>query len=132
MSSVSVLLGESGAWTWLGSALAGAAGPPQLTGTGVLGSGSSNHIDLAGSNPSSPATLVFGLSQLNAPFKGGVLVPDPLMLLPFTTSGAGTLSLPFTLPAVPPGLDMIFQYWIQDAAASKGFAASNALKGITS
>ena len=76
--------------------------------------------------------LVFGLSRLDAPFKGGVLVPKPQVLVPVVTSVTGALSLPFTLPpGLPEGTTLYFQVWISDPAASAGLAASNALEGTT-
>jgi len=32
---------------------------------------------------------------------------------------------------LPPSFSLYFQYWINDAAGPVGFAASNALRGIT-
>ena len=56
------------------------------------------------STSSSAATLIVGLSPLNAPFKGGALVPAPLLLVPLLTNAAGASGLPFTWPAnVPAG-----------------------------
>ena len=76
------------------------------------------------------ATLVAGLSALQAPFKGGTLVPAPDVLLPLATDAAGALGLPFTWPqGVPAGIELYVQFWVQDASASHGLAASNALRG---
>jgi hypothetical protein len=131
-ATVSVLANVGGAWTSLGSALAGSNGEPALTGTGALSTGSSNALALSEAKASSPVTLVFGLGVLGAPFKGGVMVPDPLLFLPLTTNGDGALLLPFTLPAVPSGLPLTLQVWLADPAGSVGYAASNALEGVTS
>jgi len=63
------------------------------------------------------------------PFKGGTLLPVPATLLLALGTGAGSIALPF--PAWPPGLsglDIDFQYAIQDAAALHGVALSNALR----
>ena len=47
------------------------------------------------------------------------------------TSPSGTLTLPFNWPSgVPAGLPLYFQFWISDAGAVAGFAASNGLKGL--
>jgi hypothetical protein len=120
------------AWTDLGFALPGFSGEPTLTGTGTLAGGAFGELDLTDARPSANAALFFGLSQLDAPFKGGVLVPFPMLTIHLVTSGSGTVTLPFTLPAgLPAGLTLYFQYWIQDAAASSGFAASNGLEGVT-
>ena len=119
-------------WTDLGFALPGSNGTPALSGLGPLTAGSLNQIDLVGAKPSATATLIFGLSQLGAPFKGGVLVPNPQLFIPLPTSPAGTLKLPFNWPSgVPAGLPLYFQFWIADPGAGSGFAASNGLKGVS-
>lgn len=64
---------------------------------------------------------------------GGVLVPAPdLILAGITLSPNGTLSLPFAWPAgLPPGFELSFQFWLADLGAPFGFAASNALVGVS-
>src|SRR5262249_25734499 len=119
-------------WKDLGLALSGVAGLPRLVGAGTLAPASKGQLDLTSARPSAPATLVFGLSIIHAPLKGGTLVPAPLLLLPLSTNVSGTLSLPFDFPTgIPAGVPLVFQMWIQDAAGVKGFAASNALRGMT-
>ena len=123
----------SATWADLGLGKAGSAGVPQLTAVGRLAAGSDNQLDLSGAKASATATLVFGLSQIDAPFKGGTLVPQPLLLVTLATGPAGTLLLPFVFPAgVPAGLPLYFQIWVQDPGASFGLSASNALRGVTS
>jgi len=120
------------AWKDLGFAKAGVDGPPQLSAKGPLSGNTQNTLSLAHAAPSAAATLVVGLSALNAPFKGGTLVPNPDVLVPLATDGSGAVSLPFTWPAVvPAGTNVFFQYWIQDAAASQSYSASNALRGVS-
>ncbi|TPW07470.1 MAG: FG-GAP repeat-containing protein, partial [Acidimicrobiaceae bacterium] len=75
--------------TDLGNGLAGANGVPALAGEGTLQPGSSITLSLSGALANAPATLVIGLSQLGAPFKGGVLVPSPDLLLGGFVTGAG-------------------------------------------
>jgi Thrombospondin C-terminal region len=120
-------------WFNLGHGKAGLSGLPQLSGSGPMSDNSLNQITLVHAAPSSPATLVFGLSAINAPFKGGMLVPQPLLLVPLGTNALGAVSLPFTWPAgVPAGLSAYFQYWIQDGSATFGYSSSNGLKGVSS
>lgn len=115
-----------------GSAKLGSNGFPKLMGTGLLAPGSANTLALSRARPSSPATLVGGSSLLNAPFKGGTMVPMPQALLFLTTNPAGELHLPLTWPSgVPAGLEIFLQYWISDPGALSGLAASNALKGTS-
>ena len=121
------------AWPDLGHALSGSAGVPLLVGAGPLAADSSDQLSLSKAKASASATLVFGTSQLNAPLKGGVLVPAPLLIVPMVTGATGSATLPFTFPAgVPVGTPLFFQFWIQDPGAAKGFAASNAVMGVTS
>ena len=80
-----------------------------------------------------PAALVLGLAGLYAPFKGGVLVPSPDLLVPgLLTDTAGALALSgLWPPGVPAGLDVYLQAWIQDVTAVGGLAGSNGIVGTT-
>jgi hypothetical protein len=119
-------------WTDLGLGLAGSNGVPMLVGTGTLKAGSSNQFALSHAKPLATASLVVGLTQINAPFKGGTMVPQPYQAIVFGTSAAGTVTMPFTFPAgIPAGTAMFFQFWIADPAAVAGFSASNGLKGVS-
>jgi hypothetical protein len=122
-----------GTWKSVGSALAGTAGLPTLTGSGLLLSGDAVTLSLASARPNASSWLIVGFSAANLPFKGGVLVPSPdLVLGPFPTSGAGQLVLPGTWPTGLPGLlTFWFQSWIQDPVGPVGFAASNGVTCLT-
>jgi hypothetical protein len=127
-----IVVKNDGGWTDVGLAKPGSAGTPELTGTGLLTAGSSNQLALADAAPSSSAVLVFGLNAVWAPFKGGTLVPHPLMLLPLSTNPAGDALLPFVMPpGVSPGTKLYFQIWISDPGASAGFSSSNGVLGWT-
>jgi hypothetical protein len=123
------------AFTDLGFALAGTHGEPVLVGEGDLSGGSSLRIALGGALELTPASLLVGLSALNVPFKGGVLVPDfqaPGLLVPLFTNAQGRVILNATWPlGLPSGLDVYLQYWVLDSAGPAGFAASNAVRGTT-
>jgi len=123
----------NGKWVGLGAALAGSKGMPALAGSGPLLAGSPVSITLANAKASSPALLFVGLSSLPTPFKGGTLLPVPMLLsLGLTTSVAGGFTLPLTWPAaVPSGFSVVYQSAIQDAAAVKGVALSNGLQSTT-
>jgi hypothetical protein len=115
-------------WADLGQALAGTNGDPLLVGGGSLADGTLVSLTLSNALANTTTTLVIGLSQLNAPFKGGVMVPNPdflIFLLP--TGPAGTLPLAATWAALPSGFVVTFQHWISDPAGPVGFAASNAV-----
>jgi len=116
----------------LGQGLAGIAGVPSLSGSGVLLGGEPVAFTLADARPSAASTLIVSPFALSAPFKGGTLVPAPTLLLAFTTSAAGTASLPVVWPAnLPSDLVVYFQWWIQDPAGPASFSASNALSATT-
>jgi hypothetical protein len=122
--------GAPAVWTDLGFALAGAAGPPQLVGTGTLVAGSPGALTLSNAAPSALAYLFIALNSSPTPFKGGQLVPiPPVMTAIVVTTAAGDLPLPWVAwPSGLSGVDLYFQYAIQDAGAIKGTALSNALK----
>ena len=115
-----------------GGALAGTAGEPLLEGTSTLVAGAAATLELSSARPSAPVYLLAGLSLLDAPFKGGTLVPNPdLVLAGFATDGTGALSLATTWPAgVPGGTSIWFQQWIVDPAGPKGAAASNGVQAL--
>ena len=123
---------DPSAWTDERSALAGVAGDPLLVGTGTLVAASPNSLDLTNAAPSAPAAAFVALASVPAPFKGGTLKAFPPLTIVFAaTSGAGGIALPFLMPAgVPAGTEIWVQWGIQDAAAVKGVALSNAVKGL--
>jgi hypothetical protein len=125
-------LAPNGCWTDLGQGKAGVSGVPGLLGVGSLAAGAAGELRLDNAAPSSPAHLVVGLALLGAPFKDGVMVPQPDLILQLVSDTAGQLELPFVLPgALPPGLTLWFQCWVEDNAASLGLSASNALSAAT-
>jgi hydroxyacylglutathione hydrolase len=119
-------------WTDLGQSLPGTHGAPLLEASGSLADLTLVTLDLSAALQSSPAWLVAGLAQLDAPFKGGVLVPAPQVLVPLATDASGMLGLSAPWPAgLPAGTPVLVQCWVQDPAAVAGFAASNAQLGLT-
>ena len=119
-------------WALVGSGLPGTAGLPQIDGDGPLLAGEPMTIALEDARPNSTAWLVTGLSQLGAPFKGGVMVPHPDLLLALPTGPSGAIELTTPWPAgLPPGLTLWFQWWVQDPAGPAGFASSAGLTGTT-
>ncbi len=120
-------------WTNLGNGLEGTTGVPVLLGSGPLTAGSDTSVVLTNGKPSAAAAFVIGLTSLFAPFKQGVLVPFPDLLL--TISGiapSGSIGLQFVWPAgLPAGVELYWQCLILDPGAPKGFAMSNGLKSLT-
>jgi hypothetical protein len=120
-------------WSDLGSGLAGTSGVPRLTGSGTLVAGSPTVLAVGQARPLSLAALFVGLAQLDAPFKGGIMVPSPLLVLTgFPVDGAGNTGLSFPWPVgLPPGLSIHYQFWLPDPAGIVGFAATNGLRSVT-
>jgi len=121
---------NSGTWTALASGLPGVFGTPLLNGTGTQVAGQPAEVDLIFAAPSAPATLFVSTSSTPVPFKGGTLVPVPMLLtLPFTTSPVGTIALPFTWPdGLPSGFSLYYQYAVKDIFGAQGLSLSTALR----
>jgi hypothetical protein len=121
-----------GAWTGLGHGLAGAHGVPSLTAEGTLQGGTPLTLTLHGASKNTLAQLVVGLTNLSVPFKGGVLVPAPSVLVALPIGASGSVALGTTWPAgVPAGFSLFLQDWIPDPAGPQGYSATNALHGTT-
>lgn len=120
------------AWKDLGFAKPGTAGLPSLVGSGSLASNQAGKLELTQAKSNALTFGIAGLSALNAPFYGGVLVPTPDILFTAATNGSGKLTIPFMLPPnTPSGVTIYLQFWITDPGATLGYAASNALRGVT-
>ncbi|MCB9896904.1 MAG: hypothetical protein H6825_02755 [Planctomycetes bacterium] len=122
-----------GTWAHVGSGLAGSLGVPTLDGAGDQTDAAFTTITLAGALPSGSASLVIGASALNVPFKGGVLVPAPDVVLgglPLDRDGA--LAFSFAWPTgLPSSIDLYWQAFVPDGGAPKGLAATNGLRSTT-
>jgi len=120
-------------WTDIGFGLAGTNGIPGLAGTGSLVAGSTGSVALTSSKPLSQALLLLSLSNTPTPFKGGTLIPVPVVVsINANTDTTGSFMVPFVWPfGVPSLTSLYFQYAIQDPAAPQGVALSNALEAIT-
>ncbi|MGQ0552788.1 MAG: hypothetical protein ACT4PU_06165 [Planctomycetota bacterium] len=121
-------------WSGLAGGVATASGAlPALGATGDLSGGELLELRVDGTKPSAALTLVVGLGLLGAPFKGGIMVPDPaLMLTGLAASTDGSLVLSTAWPnAVPSGVFLCFQAWIVDASGPFGFIATPALSALT-
>jgi hypothetical protein len=113
----------------VGQALPGSSGTPHWSGLGTLQPLSPLALTLAYAKPGAPLTLVIGAAVLEAPFKGGTMVPFPQLLVSgLFADAAGKLSLSTTWPAgIPSGFLLATQCWIVDAAGPAGLSASNGL-----
>jgi hypothetical protein len=120
-------------WFDKACALAGVSGDPLLVGSGELSSADLSYLHLSHAAPSATAGLFIALSSTPVTFKGGSLKPFPFLPpVILTTSASGVISIPFLMPSgVPAGTELWAQWAIQDAAAVKGVALSNAIQGVT-
>ncbi|MCB9896681.1 MAG: VCBS repeat-containing protein [Planctomycetes bacterium] len=121
-----------GPWTDEGHALVGAWGQPHLWGDGSLAGGSEQALHLSHAAPDAPVFVVLGNAALLAPFKGGTLVPTPLVVLgPVPATHAGTLDVAFLAPlGLPSGAQVHSQWWVVDPIGPVGFSASNGVLGV--
>lgn len=120
------------AWRTQPGGIAGTKGVPLLDGEGTLAGGSPLRLTVSRALPNTLTTLVLGVATLGAPFKGGLLVPDPLLLLPLPTDPWGYVVVEDTWPpGIPAGVSMVLQEWLPDGQAAKGFAASDGVIGTT-
>lgn len=128
------LLPSGEGWCDLGDDLAGTYGSPLLTGEGHLIPGTPLSITLSNVREQTAAFGVVGLSAIHAPFRGGIFVPQPILIFGISTGGTpgtpSTVELSDVLPAdVPLGTELHLQFWIADPVGPAGFAASNAIRG---
>jgi len=126
-------VGFSAAWVSLPGGAPGIHGTPKLSGMGPLTSNSPLQLVVTDAKESSVAWLLLGFTQLQAPFKGGVLVPKPDISLPgMPTSTDGHFAISTLWPGgIPAGLPLYLQFWIIDSAGPQGYSGTNGLKGTT-
>jgi hypothetical protein len=134
--TVAVSLPGTTAVTNLGGGVPGSfAGTPNLAFTGTPCGGESVALQLTAGTASTQAFLLFGIASLGVPFKGGTLWPDfnpPGDMLALQTSFLGTIFINGSWPNdIPSGTELYFQYWMPDAVAVQGLAASNGLRIFT-
>jgi hypothetical protein len=122
----------AGCWSVHGAGTAGLQGTPALSGTGTLAALEPGSIDLVDARPNAPVHLIVGFSVLDLPFKGGVMVPQPDLILDLVALGDGSLQLQFALPSgLPAASFFVLQCWINDDAGPAGFSSSNGLEAVT-
>ena len=76
----------------------------------------------------------FGFEAVPTPFKGGLLLPSPLLQLPtLVTDAGGGFALDTVMPAggVPAGVDVIAQLWLQDGSVFPAVTSTNGVKRTT-
>ena len=120
-------------WGILHVALAGPQGIAELTGSGPCVPGESVNVKIERASPNVPTWIVLGLGLLQAPFKGGTLVPTPDVVLDgLKTSPQGSLSFLFPWPDVAPGVSVHMQAWFAEAQGTPhGFSSTDGLSATT-
>jgi hypothetical protein len=119
-------------WENLGYALGGAQGLPQLLPLGVATGGAVTSFNLSQAQSASFGAIVLGVSRIDLPLYGGVLVPNPDLLLTYVTGVSGQAAVSFPWPvSMPSGIPIYGQAWTLDATALHGFSASNASRTTT-
>ena len=113
----------------LGGALAGTNGYPIQIASGTLVAGQPFSFRLASGPPSGQAWHIVGLAALNAPFKGGTLIPAVALVNgPFPLDGTGGLNLAGNWPSGGSGLTLWAQYWMPAGGGPAGFVASSGVR----
>ena len=130
---MTVFLDLANAWKTLaeGALEGGNTYAPELRGEGTLQPGTPWSLELAIAARNSPAAFVAGFSTQFHPFKGGVLVPAPdLVISGLVTDSEGRIELGgLWPPGAPSGAQVWLQAWVVDSGGPAGFAASNAVLG---
>lgn len=117
-------------WRDLGQALPGSRGAPWLEAFGDLVAPGASAFVTNGLDAGAPAALVLGTGALNLPLFGGVLVPQPDIVLGVVADAAGRVALSVPVPAwLPGGFSLWVQTWSIELASSR-FVASNAIVGV--
>ncbi len=116
----------------LGEGVAGFAGIPRLEAEGNLVYSETDpetvNLDLSEARPGSLALLVIGLSRVDFPKAGGVIVPAPDVLCFLFVQQNKKVLLSSTWPdGIPATTEIIFQYLIEDIEGPFGFSLSNAV-----
>jgi hypothetical protein len=113
--------------------LAGTYGAPYLLAEGSLAPGSPVSLSMEAVLQGVASALVLGFDQIDAPFKGGVLVPSPDVIVTGVIADEnGSWEDTFHWPAgVPAETVVTVQAWIPDPVGPVGYAASNAVQGKT-
>lgn len=113
-----------------GHALAGFGGQePRLDGSSGLCADPQLYLWMTDARPGAFVTWVVGLDPLFAPFRGGVMVPDADLVVPYGyTWPDGSITAGANLPVGFPAYPIWLQAWIADPDGPKGLAASNGLR----
>ena len=115
----------------VGGGAPGTHGMPLLSLSGPLTEGSTATLSLTNALENGSAWLFLGLGTTLLPFRGGVFVPRPDVVLgnlPIDGSGELVIRLPWS--GFPAGLPTYWQYWIPDPGATYTYAGSNGVAAL--
>lgn len=117
-------------WIYIDSPLAGTSGiSPCLLGAGALEPDSTVAVVIKDATVSGVVALVVGFDLINAPFKGGVMVPFPQLVKGVLAGPDGGAVLSGRWPSnVPTGFLLCLQGWMADSSGPVGFLATNAVR----
>ncbi|MCB9896498.1 MAG: VCBS repeat-containing protein [Planctomycetes bacterium] len=118
-------------WTNLGHNYPSSDYHALLSGSGTLEPAKVATYYVDGAPPSAQAFWVIGTSEIDAPFRGGTLVPAPdVVVAGLATKPSGKLDFAIKWPAtLPSGLVLYHQFWFLDASSPTGFSSSNGMAG---
>jgi len=115
-------------WEFIEAPQAGVLDPPCLLGGGTLLPDTETVLAIDHAESAATTAVVVGLAELQAPIKGGVLVPAPDFVLGLMTDEAGSVTVDARWPAgVPAGFEFFIQAWVLDPSAPGTYASTNAL-----
>ncbi len=122
---------ERSPWVTVGGGTQNLAEAPRLYVSGPLTPASTVTLAVGGAPASAAAFVVLGTSVVDAPFKGGLLVPAPTVVVEgLTTSALGTLAASGTWPAgAPSGFDVALQVWSKPTGSA--WVGSHGVVGTT-
>ncbi|MFT7463201.1 MAG: hypothetical protein ACI9EF_001545 [Pseudohongiellaceae bacterium] len=116
-------------WLDLGHGLPGRSTSPALELVLFTQVQSALALAVTGGLPGHEVIMVVGTQQQLTPYKGGVLVPQPDVLISGLSLNAhGQLILPLALLGlVPPQVEIYAQAWMPDQSNIRGYSATNAI-----
>lgn len=113
-----------------GQGLLGSRGMPVLAGSGTVAAGQQITLTMTGALQNTLGVQVVGFVPGYMSLLGGVLVPNPDVVLVGLTDGLGAMPLSLVWPASPPSFGVFFQFGVFDPLAVQGVAMTNTIQAI--
>jgi hypothetical protein len=104
---------------------------PELIAQGALSVDSWNVLEVVDGPPLVPAVWFVGFSPLRAPFKGGILGPQPDIQLNVNLDAFGEYRIPYQWPNAPAGTRLWVQVWMHDISLADPFCSTQTLVGTS-